>query len=205
MDEARVQAYIESANYAGLATAASDFELDMSHADAAPELSAYVYKVHLLAHLLLNQLDEARFLWKRLPAPMRADAELAAIWAVGKQMWLRDHAAVQAAAGARAAWAQHTVGAMVAELSARYLERAFCALGLAYVSISADALASKLGVPAQRVRELAATHGWTADAASGLYTPAKPAADASAPSGSRHVEELQRLTNYVAHLDREVR
>ena len=80
-----------------------NFELDLGHHTLAPAASFGVYKVHLAAYFMCEQLDDARFLWKRMPAEQRdADAELVALWNIGKVMWVKDVAAAQAAMGAYA-------------------------------------------------------------------------------------------------------
>ena len=51
--------------------------------------------MHLAAYLLRDELDSARFLWKRLPTEAKADPELQAMWAVGTAMWRHKHAEVE--------------------------------------------------------------------------------------------------------------
>jgi len=154
----------------------------------------------MLAHLLADELDAARFLWKRLPAEMRGEAELQALWNVGKQMWLKDHAGVQVAAGAFS-WSTPLVARMVDELRRRYLEQSFCHLALAYVTVSADTFATKLGVPAATIHELATKQGWQVDPVTGAYSPTKPLA--IQPESKSSMASLQQLTNYVAHLEQQ--
>ena len=87
---------------AALVEYCEQFELDLGHVELAPAASLGVYKVHLAAYLMCESLDDARFLWKRVPAEQR-DAEFTALWAIGKAMWAKDYAATQAAIGA-CAW-----------------------------------------------------------------------------------------------------
>ena len=84
-----------------LVTYCEQFELNLGHQGLAPAASNGVYKVHLAAHLMCEQLDEARFLWKRVPGEQRdQDPEFVALWAVGKAMWVKDMAGAQAAMAA---------------------------------------------------------------------------------------------------------
>ena len=129
--------------------------------------------MHLAAYLLRDELDSARFLWKRLPTEAKADPELQAMWAVGVAMWQHKHAEVHAKAAAFA-WSSPFVAPLMATLQAQYLQRIFAQLGVAYATVSAQSLATKLGVPAARVHELANAAGWTADAVSGAYKPVQP-------------------------------
>ena len=136
-------------------------------------VSVGVYKVHLLAYMLTEQLDSARFLWKRIPAELKGgDAELRALWAIGTAMWQKDHAGMMAALSAHA-WSPPLVAQLASALLSAQLERSFAALG-AYSSIPAAKLAAKLGVPVAKVEELAAAHSWTADAVTGALKPCSP-------------------------------
>jgi CSN8/PSMD8/EIF3K family len=90
--------------------ACSEFELDCA---ADPPLdtnpgSAHnipAYDIHMSALLVLGDLDNARFLWKRIPAARKAAAtpggpELTALFEIVKAMWNRDFAGVFRAAAA---------------------------------------------------------------------------------------------------------
>ena len=51
-----------------------------------------------MSYLILNDLNAARFLWRRIPKKLKeSDAELSAVWAIGKQMWKRNYADIYAA------------------------------------------------------------------------------------------------------------
>eukprot|EP00966_Prymnesium_polylepis_P249255 5762550-Prymnesium_polylepis.2 len=77
---AEIEKLINANDIAGTAALCESFELDLCHSDETQPISLTVYKVHLLAYLLTNQVNAARFLWKRLAPEIRADAELAALW-----------------------------------------------------------------------------------------------------------------------------
>ena len=118
-----------------------EFELDLGHSTIAPEASLGVYKTHLIAYLLCQQLDNARFLWKRLPAePRDADAELVALWGIGKALWVKEAAQAQAAMAAYS-WSPPIIAGLVARLQREHLERTFGEMARCYSLISAEALA----------------------------------------------------------------
>jgi len=198
--EEQITALVEGADFKGLVTFCENFELDLGHSEVAAHISIGVYKLHLLGHLLLGQLDLARFVWKRLPLG-KNDPELVAIWEVGKQMWQEDHAGVQAALAAHA-WSPPLVERLAAALRRQCVEAAFRKIGMAYASILPESLAAKLGVPLQTVQELATEHGWTVDIATGALRPVQR--EGPPPEGA-HLESLQQLTNFVAHLEHEVK
>jgi COP9 signalosome complex subunit 8 len=196
-----ITAFCASSDYLGLAQYCENFELDLRHTEVDLATSVGVYKVHLVAYLLLSDLDRARFLWKRLPEEVKADTELQALWAVGKAMWQHQHSGVQAAASAYA-WSTPFVAPLMNTLQTQYLERIFGQMSNAYATVTAETLATKLGVPTAKIHELANAAGWTADAVSGAYKPLQ------AESESQHtvkLEQLQQLTSYVSHLEQEIR
>ncbi|XP_071603180.1 COP9 signalosome complex subunit 8 isoform X2 [Heliangelus exortis] len=50
-----------------------------------------VYGQLLALYLLYNDMNNARYLWKRIPPAIKsANAELGAIWSVGQRIWQRD-------------------------------------------------------------------------------------------------------------------
>jgi len=199
--EATIEALVRAGDFKGLAAWCDNFELDMRHPDVAAAVSLGVHKVHLLAHLLLGELELSRFVWKRLPEGCRSDAEMTALWEVGKMMWLQDHAGVQAAVQAHS-WSSPLIEALVQTLRARTAEKAFRDVGTAYSSILPDSLAAKLGLPVSTVHELAAANGWASDSETGAY---KPVAAEPSTHEDAQQDTLQQLTDFVARLERDVR
>ena len=63
---------------------------------------------HPLTHVPPSRCsDHARLLWQRIPQAVReGNAELAALWEVGKRLWRREFAAVYEAAE-KQAWPPH--------------------------------------------------------------------------------------------------
>ncbi|KAM6332488.1 COP9 signalosome complex subunit 8 isoform 2-T2 [Podargus strigoides] len=50
-----------------------------------------VYGQLLALYLLHNDMNNARYLWKRIPPAIKsANAELGAVWSVGQRIWQRD-------------------------------------------------------------------------------------------------------------------
>ena len=142
-----ITAFCASSDYLGLAQYCENFELDLRHTEVDLATSVGIYKVHLVAYLLLSDLDRARFLWKRLPEEVKADTELQALWAVGKAMWQHQHSGVQAAASAYA-WSTPFVAPLMNTLQTQYLERIFGQMSNAYATVTAETLATKLGAHA---------------------------------------------------------
>uniref|UniRef100_A0A7S4I965 CSN8/PSMD8/EIF3K domain-containing protein n=1 Tax=Prymnesium polylepis TaxID=72548 RepID=A0A7S4I965_9EUKA len=197
---AEIEKLINANDIAGTAALCESFELDLCHSDETQPISLTVYKVHLLAYLLTNQVNAARFLWKRLAPEIRADAELAALWEVGKQKWLKQPAEMQQALRSFS-WSQPLVAALVSKLQEDELSETFKAVGAAYSLISVPVLAQVLGVPEATAHDLANTAGWRLNAESGFYTPVGPPNDKQRRTS---LAQLQSLTDFVAHVEYEV-
>ncbi|XP_059417893.1 COP9 signalosome complex subunit 8 isoform X2 [Carassius carassius] len=68
-------------------------ELEAPGGIATPQ----VYSQLLVLYLLHNDMNNARYLWKRIPHAIKtANPELAAIWAVGQRIWQRDFPGIYA-------------------------------------------------------------------------------------------------------------
>ncbi|XP_058478201.1 COP9 signalosome complex subunit 8 isoform X2 [Solea solea] len=72
-------------------------ELEAPGGIATPQ----VYAQLLALYLLHNDMNNARYLWKRIPQAIKsANPELAAIWAVGQRIWQRDFPGIYTAIAA---------------------------------------------------------------------------------------------------------
>ncbi len=197
-----LQQLAASGDMAALASFCEEFELDLGHAQLAPAISSSVWTIHMAAYLLTRQLDAARLLWKRLASDLRdGNAELRALWEVCTTMWRNEHAATQAAISAFS-WPGPLLADLMARLQTDELQRTMELCVGAYSLISAAALAARLGVSEERAHELATGAGWTVDAESGGYVPLVPERPKTKPE---MLEQLELLTSYVAHVDKELK
>ncbi|XP_010239910.1 COP9 signalosome complex subunit 8 isoform X2 [Brachypodium distachyon] len=93
MDLSAIHAALSAKSYSTLGPLCDDLLLQVASRGAATD--DWPYAVHLLAHLYLNDLNSARFLWKTVPQEVKdARPELAAIWKIGQCLWNRDYAGV---------------------------------------------------------------------------------------------------------------
>ncbi|XP_023679654.2 E3 ubiquitin-protein ligase TRIM63 isoform X2 [Paramormyrops kingsleyae] len=80
-------AVMTSENYDKLLEQCEVQELEAPGGVATPQ----VYAQLLALYLLHNDMNNARYLWKRIPQAIKtANPELIAIWAVGQRIWQRD-------------------------------------------------------------------------------------------------------------------
>lgn len=143
--EAQLAEVAAAGDVPALIALCENFELDLGHRALSDEVSLAVYKVHLASYLLAEQLDNARFLWKRLPQAQRnSDPEMCAIWNVGKAMWTKDHASTQGAITGFS-WSPPLMGTMMERLQRQHLSRCFAQTAQAYSMVSADSLSVTLG------------------------------------------------------------
>jgi COP9 signalosome complex subunit 8 len=185
-----------------LVAAAEEFELDLGHETLSDEVSLSLYTIQLAAYLLTEQLELARHLWRRLPSEKReTHAEICALWEVCRSMWQQDHAAVQSGIAAFG-WSP-LMAPLMARLQVDALVRGFAICSQAYCRVTAAHLSTVLGVPEARVHELAEKAGWTVDAEEpGVYLPVAPEVP---PETIELPAQLEKLTNYVAHIEKELR
>ena len=131
-------------DFASVSALCESFELDLCHSDETLPISLTVYKVHLLSYLLTDQISSARFLWKRLGPEIRSDGEIALLWKVGTNMWLKNPAGMQQTLRG-ATWSHPLVAKLAARLQQENLQASFKSIGAAYNLIPTSVLAERLG------------------------------------------------------------
>ncbi|KAK9111206.1 hypothetical protein Scep_018725 [Stephania cephalantha] len=176
--------------------------LDELMLQAASEGVAYQddwpYSIHLLGHIIADDINSARFLWKSMPGVVKESvAEVAAIWRIGQQLWLRDYAAVHEAVRGFD-WSAEVRDLVLAFSGKLYTKRIFQLLLSAYSTISIGDTARFLGMTEEDAANYAQLQGWIMDPASGMLTVTKqPVVKEQKLDSSK----LQRLTEYVFHLE----
>ena len=85
--QARVEAHFADAGATveQLLTILEDAELTFEGEPLTPLL----YGVFLMGYYARNDLNSARFLWKRTPQECKDDAQLRQVWEIGKFLWAR--------------------------------------------------------------------------------------------------------------------
>merc|ERR1712194_104920 len=110
--------------------------------------------------LLQNDLNRARFLWKR-SGPFQKDAELAALWEFGKALWRKDWAAAFAVRVAGTG----EVEALLPVLEETTRMRVLFLIASAYDDIRAESAAAMLGMNRDAAVNFCQGFGWTCDGA----------------------------------------
>ncbi|XP_055726979.1 COP9 signalosome complex subunit 8 isoform X1 [Salvelinus fontinalis] len=190
-------AVIMGENYDKLLEQCETQELEAPGGIATPQ----VYAQLLVLYLLHNDMNNARYLWKRIPQAIKscvqANLELTAVWAVGQRIWQRDFPGIYSAIAAHQ-WSENILPVMEA-LRETTRRRAYGLVAQAYTSIMAEDFAAFVGYSVEEAVKGVVSQGWQADPATRMVMPQKP--DPPPVSLVPNEQQLARLTDYVAFLE----
>ncbi|XP_014019352.1 COP9 signalosome complex subunit 8 isoform X1 [Salmo salar] len=187
-------AVIMGENYDKLLEQCETQELEAPGGIATPQ----VYAQLLVLYLLHNDMNNARYLWKRIPQAIKsANPELTALWAVGQRIWQRDFPGIYSAIAAHQ-WSENILPVMEA-LRETTRRRAYGLVAQAYTSIMAEDFAAFVGYSVEEAVKGVVSQGWQADPATRMVMPQKP--DPPPVSLVPNEQQLARLTDYVAFLE----
>jgi len=157
----------------------------------------FPFALQILGHLYNNDLNSARFAWKRIPAAMKDKLpEATAAWRVGQAMWRHDQAATYAAINAYT-WTLTTTP-LVRALKEDFSSRVLSLLCRSYSSIAAADTAVFLGLSKEEAVALVTGKGWIYDEASDMLSVHM---EQVSEEQKTKVGQLQHLTEYVFHLE----
>ncbi|KAF7214501.1 COP9 signalosome complex subunit 8 isoform X1 [Nothobranchius furzeri] len=169
-------------------------ELEAPGGVATPQ----VYAQLLALYLLNNDMNNGRYLWKRIPQAIKsANPELAAIWAVGQHIWQRDFPGIYTAIAAHQ-WSENILPVMEA-LRESTRQRAYSLVAQAYTSIAVEDFAAFVGYSVDEAVKGVLSQGWQADPTTRMVMPKKP--DPPPVALVPNEQQLARLTDYVAFLE----
>ncbi|KAH7491727.1 hypothetical protein PRIC1_002863 [Phytophthora ramorum] len=180
-------------------------ELELVAAAATPfpgaaALTSEFYASYLLIVLLAKNLNDARFLWKRIaPETKQSSEELRAVWEIGKALWQRNLAAAYAAMDYD--WSPSLQGLNEA-LKTSTREGTAELLSLAYATISVSDAALALGFARHEdALQYCSSLKWEVSAADQLILP-KPLGNVRrGPSTVVDLDQLDTLSKSVLHLE----
>ncbi|CAI7780758.1 unnamed protein product [Closterium sp. NIES-54] len=196
-----VHAAVAAKNFSRIAEICGQLELEAA-ASGAPHLPATIQSLHLLGLLHDGDLNEARFLWKRIPASVKdGNAELAATWRVGQAMWKRDSQDVYEALKVFV-WSP-AVQPMVAAVKDRYTHTMIQLLARSFSTISPSHAATFLGLTSQEALSFLEVRDWKYDSTTDMFTPpvVQGGKDKEIEEEQRQLAQVKRLTEYVFNLE----
>jgi len=195
-DLVELKEIIESKQYDKIADFCDELQLQLA-AQGIKEPEGWPYSIHLLGHIYTQDINSARFLWKRMPSSVKeSQPEVVAVWKIGQCMWTHDYAGAHGALHSFT-WSAE-VQQIITALSDSYTKRAFELLLAAYSTISVADTAQFLGMSKEDALAYTLQRGWTLDSASQMLTVKKMPA---VVDQRLHSSTLQNLTEYVFHLE----
>lgn len=179
-------------NYASLM-----IDLENQELNSAGQCSDRVYAQLLAIYLLSNDLQNAKFLWKRIPALTKGTSpELKEIWQIGKLLLQRKSSLVYPLIDAYQ-WPPFLANIMT-ELKEAIKAQQFSLIQKSYSYISFASFKKMLYLKSdEEVLVIANTFGWQADEEGVLVTKAPPVFE----SLSSNQEHLEKLVEHVTFLE----
>ncbi|GLJ40357.1 hypothetical protein SUGI_0829980 [Cryptomeria japonica] len=196
MDLTELRQAILSNNFHQIADICDDLELQLA-AQGIKDPEGWPYSIHLLGHIYIQDMNNARFLWRRMSSSVKeSQPEVIAIWKIGQCMWTHDYAGVHGAlCGFN--WSLE-VQQIITALSENYRKKVFELLVAAYSTISVADTAQFLGTTETDAITYTLQRGWTLDNELQMLTvKGNPVVVDQKLDSSR----LQNLTEYVFHLE----
>ncbi|XP_023888724.2 COP9 signalosome complex subunit 8 [Quercus suber] len=196
MDFSPLTEALASKSYQNIADICDNLLLQAAAEGVAYE-DDWPYSIHLLAHIYVDDINSARFLWKSIPSAIKeSQLEVVAVWKIGQKLWMRDYGGVHEAIRGFD-WSQE-VQCLVAAFSELYTKRMFHLLLSAYSTISIQDTALFLGMSEDDATNYVVQQGWVVDPASRMLTVKK---QTIVTEQKLDATKLQRLTEYVFHLE----
>ena len=158
-----------------------------------------VYSIQIVSHLISNELNDARFCWKRVPSTLRQEGDIQSVSKLLESLWDKDYVGFHQNV-ASLQWSstlQGPVQALVEEVK-RKIEGT---IAKAYTTISLGDLAPILGSSRDQVLHVIEKNQWKLDAASDMVTVRSSTEKAAPMKPIAAQASLQEMTKYVVHLD----
>ncbi|KAF7488665.1 COP9 signalosome complex subunit 8 [Sarcoptes scabiei] len=163
-------------------------------------VSPLVYGQLLAIYILINDLPNAKLIWKRIPKDIKENhKEIVLAWNVGVKIIQRDWAAIYPMIDS-VDWPNHLKNIMSC-LKESTRERMLISIGKAYSSIKLSDICAALGLDKIETIQKIKTFDWEIDE-DGEYVKPKRLIETSAESSQIMMEELtSKLTDFVSFLE----
>eukprot|EP00199_Chlamydomonas_sp_CCMP681_P006204 CAMPEP_0119103468 /NCGR_PEP_ID=MMETSP1180-20130426/1900_1 /TAXON_ID=3052 ORGANISM="Chlamydomonas cf sp, Strain CCMP681" /NCGR_SAMPLE_ID=MMETSP1180 /ASSEMBLY_ACC=CAM_ASM_000741 /LENGTH=194 /DNA_ID=CAMNT_0007087979 /DNA_START=97 /DNA_END=681 /DNA_ORIENTATION=- len=170
---------------------------ELESASPAVLAANWPHAVHLLGHIYNKQLEDARFVWKRIPAGVKQDnPELEAVWRLLQYMWQRQYQGMWQAMQAYT-WSpqlQPLMHALADKVRAELLDL----LSTAYSTVRPAKVASICGLTEQEAYAACSAAGWLWDETKGTFSPLVRTTPVQ--EDGQHAT-LKQLGEYTWHLE----
>ena len=176
---------------------ASPFSRDLQTVGEAGCQLEWVYSAQILCFLVADQINDARFCWKRVPRNLAGSEEIQGVRGLLEALWEKDYVRFHGLTQSRQ-WSD-LLSSLVAALVEATRSRTIRVVSEAYTTISLNDLAKFLSCTGDVAAKVAESHAWALDASTGMLKVTPP----SRAQGSTQIPEnsLEEMTKYVVHLD----
>lgn len=173
-------------------------ELETAELDLADGFAtSQIYSQLLAVYLLKNDLCQAKYLWKRIPAAVKNNcSDLHNIWTVAQKMWQRDWQGTHAALNFE--W-NMGVSEIMNALKERIRERAIALVENAYSSLDITTFSNMTGLSVTEAREILQEKGWNITGTT--VRPVKVEKEEPSIHETITEEQLNKLTQFVSFLE----
>lgn len=169
-------------------------ELEAPTGIASPQ----VYSQLLAIYLYQNDLCNAKFLWKRVPANVKtANPEIGHIWTVGQHLWRGDFPATYKALNA-VNWTE-IVADIMKNVQVVVRSRAVDLISQAYSSITLDTVVAMTGLTPDICTAACVEKGWRVESDAKMVYPVRQASEPIVQPSSE--DQLYKLTDFVSFLE----
>ncbi|GAA5814754.1 hypothetical protein MFLAVUS_008256 [Mucor flavus] len=185
--------YIQVKDYSGLARRCE--ELEIHNAIDASIALEHIYPVYLAACILIDDLQSARYLRKRILASKLSSPEIDAMWSVVTALIKKEYPLVYHNLDVFQ-WSQY-MQPLTEQIKLKIRENMLTLIPKVYSSIELSQVSNYFGMT-DILPELT-SRGWQLDESTGILTPAKPD---PAPRVAADMNQFAKLSDIVLNLEK---
>jgi len=162
------------------------------------------YAIFLSCFLIRGDMEDARHLWRRAPAAVKASQELSSLWEVGKCLWVHDAMGAYRALAVSAAISQSmSIWSEKISRSVRKQQEELVSTG--YSTIALERLAPMLNMSIEEATSRCQALGWTIEDSFVRPVPSAHAAVTQKDSGKSDMQHntalIKSMSKYVAQFE----
>lgn len=149
------------------------------------------------AYILTNELCAFKMLWRRVPEPIKSNAELQKIWSIGKALWTKQY--TQAYELIDCLWSEALEPIMIA-VKCRIQQDTLKFISLHYENIKLEQFQTLMGVDREQAERIIESEGWSFD--NGYVIPVEINEPEHLLSGSQEIlDRLVTLSSFTTYIE----
>lgn len=160
-------------------------------------LTAEQYTKLFSAYLYTNELCAAKFLWRRVPEPIKTNPELQKVWLIGKALWTKHY--TQAYELINCQWSDVLEPIMMA-IKHRIQQDTLKFISMHYENIQFNKFQTLMGVNKEQAEKIVEREGWTF--ANGYIIPMAISEPELGLNGSQEIlDRLVTLSSFTSYIE----